>query len=137
MEAHGRLVSFEGWSADEPKAALAEALEKAVSWDELRRSFARFDLDLRQHGAGLAVATRQGRAAAKASALGRQFFRASLERRFGPYEPPSEDVRQLQPETGYPGRTAAHRREGGRRALVDEALNMLKARSRRKPLPAC
>lgn len=101
MEAHRGVVAFENWIADEPKAALAEALEKSRSWDELHRSFARFDLELRRRGAGLAVATRQGRAAVKASALGRQFARSALENRFGPYEPSSEDVRQLEPQTRY------------------------------------
>ena len=101
MEAHGGLESFESWIVGVPRNVLAEALEKSDSWNELHRAFAQFDLELRERGAGLAVAARKGKAGIKASALGRQFSRGSLENRFGPYESPSDDVRLLRPEMRY------------------------------------
>lgn len=101
MEAHGGLVSFESWIQGEPKDALTAALETARSWEGLHAHMARLDLEIRPRGAGMAVTARRGRAAVKASALGRDFTRASLEKRFGPYEPPSQGVRQLEPEIRY------------------------------------
>lgn len=100
MEAHSGLDSFKRW-LKERKQPLQQALKKAGSWKDLHKAFAAYGLEIRRRGAGLVIAAKNQKVFTKASDLGREFGRGQLESRFGPYQEPTDQVRQQTATESY------------------------------------
>ena len=124
MEAHGRRESFRSWVLTHAAVDLRAAVRDARDWPALHRGLARFDLEIRPRGAGLVIVPRVPPAEAgdrrssvvaiKASDVDRGLSAQALTRRFGPYEPPTAEVRTLTPEQRYvAGPLAAELPEAG------------------------
>jgi len=87
-------TSFQRWIAGAPAAALHAVVQaRGASWQGVHDALGRFGCTMQPKGSGLVVTTTlsSGRMlAAKASLMGRWAGKASIERRLGPYEAPTE-----------------------------------------------
>ena len=90
MAAHAGRQPFCEWIAEQG-THLRSAAAHADGWTALHTALADFDLTIRPRGAGLVVTTRDGTAAVKASAIGREFALGALSNRFGDYQPAPHD----------------------------------------------
>ncbi|HDS7253961.1 TPA: relaxase/mobilization nuclease domain-containing protein [Escherichia coli] len=84
MERHSGRESFLGWI----KRECAEQLKSAASWQELHQAMRQNGLELRQKGNGFVITGPEG-IGVKASSVDRVLSRASLEKKFGAFEPAS------------------------------------------------
>jgi hypothetical protein len=76
------------------KLEFMTALGAAESWAEIHAPFLKYGLELKLSGNGLAIIDRFGKHAVKASDLDRAWSKSRLETRFGPFEPPTPDMKQ-------------------------------------------
>jgi len=74
------------------KPELAAALGTAENWAETHASFLKYGLALKPAGNGLAIKDSFGKHSVKASDMERSWSKASLEKRFGPFELPPPDL---------------------------------------------
>ena len=100
MRAHAGLESFSEWTRGHAPG-LRDAIGRAATWDEAHTALARFDIELRPRGAGLALAARSHGATVKASAVDRAFSYAALTARFGPYAAREAATAPIAPEFAY------------------------------------
>lgn len=100
MESHSGIDSFKRW-LKERKEPIKKSLEKSSSWDELHKDLAEFDLELRPRGAGLVISARSQKAFTKASDLGKEFGKAQLEKKLGPYQIPKDQAQTINPTEQY------------------------------------
>ncbi|MDR2852602.1 MAG: relaxase/mobilization nuclease domain-containing protein [Burkholderiaceae bacterium] len=88
--------SFQAWVALEPAQSLLEILEKSgATWAQAHAVLAEFGVAIELKGSGMVVkaALDDGKIlVAKASQLGKWASKASLEKRLGPYAPPSAEI---------------------------------------------
>jgi hypothetical protein len=82
MERHAGTESLLGWIQRECR----EQIESARSWAELHQVMRSNGLELRERGNGLVIVAGDG-TAVKASSVGRNYSKSSLEARFGAFEP--------------------------------------------------
>ena len=92
MEAHGSTDSLLRWIKENAAQELIEATATVTSWEELHGVLAKYDLEIRKHGAGLVMGTRDGRLNVKASSVARELSFKSLTDRFGEFQPASNQV---------------------------------------------
>ena len=95
LEAHQNEQSFLSWLRENAGDEVKETLEKARGWDDVHELFAKYGAEIKPRGAGLAIATLDGKVGIKASTLDRKLSFKSLTERLGEYEPPksgSENV---------------------------------------------
>ena len=85
FEAHRWEVSFERHVKD-LLPELEAARRAATGWQDLHAGFADHGLRLKLRGNGLVISDARGRNRIKASTLGRQFGKPTLERQLGPFE---------------------------------------------------
>lgn len=97
MEAHAGQASLLGWIKREVKPAI----EGAKDWQGLHSALAEHGLEIRPRGAGLVVATTDGKIGVKASDVDRRLAMAALTKKFGPFEPPAPGVRDLRAAKTY------------------------------------
>jgi hypothetical protein len=84
--------SFQEWIAGVPAEALVQALQAPdACWAKVHQVLSRYGMKLAPKGSGLVVTTvAENRVlAAKASQLGRWASKAALEKKLGPFEPPT------------------------------------------------
>ena len=84
--------SFQEWVTGEPALALAKSIQApGANWASVYRAMAEYELNLVMKGSGMVVTTAmEGRVlAAKASQLGRWASKAALEKKLGPFRPPT------------------------------------------------
>jgi Relaxase/Mobilisation nuclease domain. len=74
----------------EHKSEILVAIAGAGDWRQVHEGLAEYDTVLRKRGAGMVFAQIGGKAAMKASALGRDCSLAALEKRLGPFQPAPE-----------------------------------------------
>jgi hypothetical protein len=99
-EAHSGQESFFSY-ARKQLDFLRPALTQAKSWPEAHRAFRQYGLTLKPHGNGLVVQDFSGRQAIKASDLDRDFSKARLEKRFGAFQAPGQDLVAIKPDMTY------------------------------------
>jgi hypothetical protein len=99
VESHTGQESFESYAARHKEAIMA-ALPGITDWKELHETLARFGMEIKPHGNGLALKDRHGKHAVKASALDRSLSMKRLEARFGLYQP-SSGLDQVQEHSRY------------------------------------
>lgn len=97
MEHHAGIETLLSWVRRE----CAESIQSAKTWQELHQVMHANGLDIRAHGNGLII-TEQAGTRVKASSVSREFSKAKLEARLGPFEAPSDlapasPVRQYEP----------------------------------------
>ena len=85
MERHTGVQSLLGWIQRE----CAEQMRQAQGWAELHAVMAGNGLKLQERGNGLIITDGSG-LGVKASSVARELSKASLEKRFGAFEPPDE-----------------------------------------------
>ena len=100
FEAHTGQESFFSYARKQVDF-LRPALAQARSWPEAHRAFRKYGLTLKLHGNGLVVQDFSGPQAIKASSLDRDFSKARLEKRFGAFQAPRQDLAEVKPETTY------------------------------------
>ena len=100
MEAHSGIDSFKRW-VKERKEPLQAVLNNAKTWDELHQGLAKHGLELRPHGAGLVISSRDQKAFTKASDIGREFSKPNLEKKLGVFQQPDEHVKTINPDERY------------------------------------
>lgn len=84
-EAHTWEKSFFTY-VSEQKKPLRMALDAASSWGDMHQAFGRVGLALRLRGNGLVIGSDDRKHHVKASALGREFSKAALEKRLGRFQ---------------------------------------------------
>lgn len=89
VEAQTGQQSFDGY-VKERRGPILEALGQSAGWQQVHAAFARYGLEIRTHGNGLAIKDRNGKHAIKASSLDRSLSMGNLVRRFGAYAPPDQ-----------------------------------------------
>jgi len=93
--------SFQEWVSD-LSPEIMNQVGKASSWSELHTALAKYNLCIRQHGAGFVIADLKQKLFIKASAVDRKLSKKSLEGFFGNFEKP--DFRTLpKPVLKYEG----------------------------------
>jgi hypothetical protein len=95
LEAHQNEQSFLSFMRENIGGQVSETLKKARGWEDLHSVFAKYGAEIKPRGAGLAIATLDGKVGIKASSLDRQLSFKSLTERFGEYEPPKSNNKQL------------------------------------------
>lgn len=100
MEAHTGEQSLLSWIQEHLVDALKQVQTTGKSWQELHAVLAEHDLVIKPRGAGLVIATADGKIGVKASAVDRTLSYQSLTKRFGEYQPPQ------QAQSGEKGHTA-------------------------------
>ncbi len=104
MEAHSGAESFVSYAKEKATPLLAAA----QSWDALHHGLAEAGIFLRLRGNGLVMVDQTGAVAVKASAVGRDFAKGKLEKRFGAFVPHDASRTPLQSpmqSTGKPEST--------------------------------
>jgi hypothetical protein len=96
MEHHAGLESLLGWIKRECKAQLL----RAQSWEQLHTMLAENGLRIHPRANGLVITADDG-TAVKASSVGREFSKPSLEQRFGPFESASTQQVRRKPRRRY------------------------------------
>jgi hypothetical protein len=119
FEAHTGQESFFSYARRQLES-LRTDLAQAQSWPEAHRAFGKYGLTLKLHGNGLVVQDLSGHQAIKASALDRDFSKARLEKRFGSFQVPGQDLAVSKPRTTYSA--APLQVEANRGKLYDEYL---------------
>ena len=94
MEKHSGLMSFETWVKE---AGPAEALRTVLgspdaSWELVHGALSKYDLVLRKRGAGLVISSRTQKLFVKASDVLREAGKGAIEKKLGPYAPPSDEI---------------------------------------------
>ncbi len=97
MEAHAGREALLRWVSTHAK----EGMQQAGSWEELHAGLAELGLQIKPRGAGIVVATTDGKAMVRASDVARDLSKAGLEARLGPFVPPSEAVKAIKPRMRY------------------------------------
>ncbi len=77
--------SFQEW-VTELSPEIMNRVEKAKSWTELHTELAKYNLCIRQRGAGFVISDRDNKLFIKASAVDRKLSKNALENLFGKYE---------------------------------------------------
>ncbi len=85
LEAHQQEESFLRWLHENMGDQLKEALQKAQGWQDIHELFTAYGAVIKPRGAGLAIATLDGKVGIKASSLDRRLSFKSLTDRFGAY----------------------------------------------------
>jgi len=98
-EAHSGQESFESY-AKRHTAEMLAAVSAAQDWQALHTALARYCLEIKPHGNGLAIKDRHGKHAVKASAVDRSLSLKKLEAHFGPYLP-AQGLEQIQEFSRY------------------------------------
>lgn len=91
VEAHTGQQSFDSY-LKERKEVLLEELEKIKLWRDFHKLCARFGLTFSLRGNGCIFKDKHGKHAAKASSVDRQFSKAAMEKRLGPFETAPEQT---------------------------------------------
>lgn len=99
MERHAGVESLLGWI----KRECLHKMESAQSWSALHQTMRENGLRLHERGNGLAVSAGDG-TAVKASSIGREYSRARLEARFGPFQPAPQTPSDAPPAKAYQAR---------------------------------
>ena len=95
------------------KPELATALGAAVNWPEAHAAFIKYGLTMKLAGNGLAIKDSFGKHSVKASDMERNWSKARLEKRFGPFEPPTPDMLKTVKAVGtYTAAPLSSEREG-------------------------
>ncbi len=103
MNAHSAQESLLSWLTREARPAVGEALGRAKGWEDVHLTLARFGMEIKPRGAGLALVMRGGKTAVKASDLHKGLAFKALTDRFSQYEPPSAAARRVTPDQVYRG----------------------------------
>jgi len=102
LEKHSGLASFTSWVRSGPRDALKAVLaQPGVTWDDVHRTLARYDLTIRKRGAGFVVSHRNRKLFCKASAISRDASKEALEQRLGPYREPTPEIMAVVAEETY------------------------------------
>lgn len=92
-EHHSGVASFASWVKGDAALSLKATLaQPGVSWADVHRTLAAYNLELRPRGAGLVVADLDRKLFVKAGNLGRDLTKAKLEQRLGAYERPGDAI---------------------------------------------
>ena len=112
--------------------------QSGVTWEDVYRTLARYDLTIRKRGAGFVLSHRTRKLFCKASAISREASKEALEQRLGPYREPTPEIAALAAEESYtprplhthPDREALYQRylqaQAENRLRKNEALSGLK-----------
>ncbi len=84
LESYG-FQSFESWLKENAKEEILSALETAESWSHLQATCAKFDVEFRKSGSGLAISHRSESLYVKASSIDRSLSYKRLAERFGEF----------------------------------------------------
>ncbi len=90
MEVHQQEESFLRWLHENIGDQLKEVLQKAQHWQDVHDLFGAYGAEIKPRGAGLAIATLDGKVGIKASSLDRKLSFKSLTDRFGEYQSPQD-----------------------------------------------
>jgi hypothetical protein len=93
LEAHQQEESFVSWLHENLGDRLKKVLSDGQGWQDLHALFTEHGAIVKPRGAGLAIATLDGKVGIKASSLDRKLSFKSLTERFGEYQPPKDQVR--------------------------------------------
>jgi hypothetical protein len=89
MEAHSGQEALSTWIRAHALGDIQACLRSAASWEELHRTLAAYDLEIRPRGAGLVLATADGAVMVRASRFSRALSTAALTQRWGSYTAPT------------------------------------------------
>ncbi|EHJ48862.1 Relaxase/mobilization nuclease family protein [Solidesulfovibrio carbinoliphilus subsp. oakridgensis] len=117
VEAQTGQQSFDGY-VKERREPILETLGQAAGWQQVHAAFARYGLEIKPHGNGLAIKDRNGKHAIKASSLDRSLSMMNLVRRFGAYAPPDRAKTHSPGDERYTAKPV--QREPNRGALYEE-----------------
>ena len=101
VEAHRGFQSFQNWLKKTAAPRISKDLAVAQSWQNVHQAFARCDVELKLHGAGLAATDRSSKAVGKVRDCGRTFSLVALTRRFGEFVPAGEAAKTVRPSISY------------------------------------
>jgi len=96
MERHADVESLLGWLKRECKTQM----QGAQSWDSLHEVMRQNGLHIHQRANGLVITADNG-VSVKASSVSREFSKASLEQRYGAFQPPPEHLAAVKPARRY------------------------------------
>jgi hypothetical protein len=97
-EAEDRFLQWVKTNACQTLTAAAATLK---SWDEFHAILAKFDLQVRKHGAGLVIGTSDGQLTVKASSVARELSFKALTDRFGEFTPSGLSMTETEPVKRY------------------------------------
>lgn len=89
-EIHSGIESFKSWVKTEALQPINEVLSKAEKWEDLHKVLGKYDLEIRERGNGMIIATRSGKLFVKASDVSRDLSKGKLEAKFGVFEKPAQ-----------------------------------------------
>lgn len=89
-EIHSGIESFKSWVKTEALEPINEALSKAEKWEDLHKVLGEYDLEIRERGNGVVIASRSGKLFVKASDVSRDLSKGKLEAKFGVFEKTSQ-----------------------------------------------
>jgi len=86
MEAHAGQEALTSWVKANALADIQSCLRTGQSWQDLHNVLAAYDLEIRPRGAGLVIATADGKVMARASRFSKALSMGSLAKRWGRYQ---------------------------------------------------
>ena len=95
MESYG-FKSFESWIMENAKDDILATLKTAKSWSDLQATCAKYDIEFRKSGAGLAISHRSESLYVKASSIDRSLSYKRLTERFGEFMDESRQAIEAQ-----------------------------------------
>ena len=105
MEAHTGEQSLLSWIQDHLVDTLKQVQATGQSWQDLHAVLAEHNLIIKPRGAGLVIATADGKTGVKASAVDRSLSFNSLTKRFGEYLPPETAQNEQRNQTAQNGKS--------------------------------
>ena len=129
VEAQTGQESFDGY-AKRHKAEIMTSLENAASWQDVHKALTKYGMTIKPQGNGLALVSSSGKHGIKASNFDHNFSKSKLEKQFGKYQVPSEEIGAIKPEYSYEKRPLQLESDRGQlyqlyRAGFDERIRQL------------
>ena len=103
-EAFQKLQSFESYVKERFSSGLIEIQNRCSSWQEFQSELGKFNLEMRERGAGLVISHREMPLYVKASSIDRALSKQNLQDKFGNFE--KSDWTGMPNETYRPSPTA-------------------------------
>lgn len=85
-DAFQKLQSFDSYVKDKIQSNVEYLMDQCKSWQEFQAELGRFNLEIRERGAGLVISDREKPLFIKASSIDKSFSKLNLEKIFGNFE---------------------------------------------------
>ncbi|WP_211830980.1 TraI/MobA(P) family conjugative relaxase [Kistimonas asteriae] len=122
MESHSGLESFLGYVKEKVSQEAVSLLENGADWQSLHSLMAKYNLEIRERGNGLVIASKENSLSIKASSVHKHLSKSAITQVMGEYQAANESVKAITPEESYQAKPL-HQLNEDRQALYSRYLS--------------